>query len=85
VSKARDRTREKSAYRRASGRAAPGSVRSIIDRQKRVIENLREINGLRSKIRNMEEEIVKLRGRLNATPQEYQSLGSRLRQSSQRL
>ncbi len=85
MTKARDRTREKSAYRRASDRAAPGSVRSIIDRQKRVIENLREINGLRSKIRNMEEEIVKLRDRLNATPQEYRSLGSRLRQSSQRL
>jgi proteasome-associated ATPase len=55
------------------------------EKEKRVIEYEREINGLRSKIRFMEEEIIRLRGKFNSTPQEFEYLDSKLRKSSKRL
>ncbi len=55
------------------------------EKEKRVIEYEREINGLRSKIRFMEEEIIRLRGKFNSAPQEFEYLDSKLRKSSKRL
>lgn len=55
------------------------------EKEKRVIEYEREINGLRSKIRFMEEEIIRLRGKFNSSPQEFEYLDSKLRKSSKRL
>ena len=54
-------------------------------REKRIIEYEREISGLRSKIRYMEEELIRLRGKLSSTPQEFEYLDNKLKQSSQRL
>ncbi len=86
MSKAKDRSREKGPFHRSSGKfsvqAREGGNES---RRRRIIEYEREIGGLRSKIRYMEEELIRLRGKISATPHEFEYLDERLKKSSQRM
>jgi proteasome-associated ATPase len=85
VSKSRDPAKGQNPFSRAVSKLSGHSGGAGISGPRRVIEYEREISALRSKIRYMEEEIVRLRGRLSATPQEFEFLDNKLKQSSQRL
>jgi len=87
VNRSKDQLHDKSRIRRAVDRLSPLSKEAKIEPKKdrRVIEYEREISALQSKIRFMEEETIRLRGKIRATPQEMEYLDNKLKQSSQRL
>ncbi len=85
MGKSKEQLQNQNALKRAIKRLSPPANESEMARRKRVIEYEREISGLRSKIRTMEEEIVRLRGRPSVTPMEFEYLDSKLKRSGQRL
>ncbi len=87
MGKTKDPSRERSPFQRAVNRLSqdPEGSEIVGKRGKRIIEYEREINGLQSKVRYMEQELIRLRGNLGSKPQEFEYLDNKLQQSSQRL